>query len=93
MLFSSQQFYSITHLGVIDTPETKKSSQLVLKPEVSHIRTCLTEWCPGRDSNPHLFTDYPLKVACLPIPPPGQALLACFVAIASRLNGAHYKDF
>ena len=29
-------------------------------------------WCPGRDSNSHAVNrHYPLKVACLPIPPPG----------------------
>ena len=31
--------------------------------------------CPGRDLNPHAVNrHHPLKVACLPIPPPGQFL-------------------
>lgn len=30
-------------------------------------------WCPGRDSNPHSFRHYPLKIACLPISPPGPS--------------------
>src|SRR5690606_32072274 len=32
-------------------------------------------WCPGRDSNPHSFRHYPLKIACLPVPPPGQGIV------------------
>ena len=27
-------------------------------------------WCRGRDSNPHSYCHYPLKIACLPVPPP-----------------------
>ena len=27
-------------------------------------------WCRGRDSNPHENPHYPLKIACLPVPPP-----------------------
>lgn len=27
-------------------------------------------WCRGRDSNPHENSHYPLKIACLPVPPP-----------------------
>jgi site-specific recombinase XerD len=29
--------------------------------------------CPGRDSNPHTFRRHPLKMVCLPIPPPGRS--------------------
>ncbi len=32
-------------------------------------------WCPARDLNPHARKHYPLKIACLPIPPAGQNLL------------------
>ena len=32
-------------------------------------------WCPRRDSNPHAVRHRLLKPACLPVPPPGQALL------------------
>lgn len=32
----------------------------------------LLNWCRGRDSNPHTLEHYPLKIACLPIPPPRQ---------------------
>jgi hypothetical protein len=28
--------------------------------------------CPGRESNPHAFRRHPLKMVCLPIPPPGR---------------------
>ncbi len=28
--------------------------------------------CPGRDSNPHTFRRHPLKMVCLPVPPPGR---------------------
>jgi hypothetical protein len=34
-------------------------------------------WCVRRDSNPHAFQHYPLKIACLPIPPRTQQLTAC----------------
>ena len=27
-------------------------------------------WCSERDLNPHVSRHYPLKIACLPIPPP-----------------------
>ena len=30
----------------------------------------LLNWCRGRDSNPHSNCHYPLKIACLPVPPP-----------------------
>src|SRR5690554_1105820 len=29
-------------------------------------------WCPGPDSNRHSFRYHPLKMACLPVSPPGQ---------------------
>ncbi len=31
-------------------------------------------WCRGRDSNPHSNCHYPLKIACLPVPPPRHEL-------------------
>ena len=30
----------------------------------------IADWCRGRDSNPHSYCHYPLKIACLPVPPP-----------------------
>ncbi len=30
-------------------------------------------WCPRQDSNLHSFRHQHLKLACLPIPPPGHA--------------------
>src|SRR6185503_10192293 len=30
-------------------------------------------WCPRSDSNRHSLRHYPLKIACLPIPPRGQS--------------------
>ena len=31
------------------------------------------ELCPGQDSNLHALNEHqPLKLACLPIPPPGR---------------------
>lgn len=39
-------------------------------------------WCRGRDSNPHSNCHYPLKIACLPVPPPRHGFL---VYIKSRL--------
>ena len=33
-------------------------------------------WCPGLDSNQHaLYEHQPLKLACLPVSPPGQVVL------------------
>lgn len=32
----------------------------------------LLTWCAERDLNPHALRHYPLKIACLPIPPPAQ---------------------
>src|SRR3546814_437188 len=32
-------------------------------------RTDFITWCRRRDSNSHSFRHYPLKIACLPIPP------------------------
>ena len=31
-----------------------------------------SDWCRGRDSNPHSIRHYHLKIACLPVPPPRQ---------------------
>jgi hypothetical protein len=32
----------------------------------------LNLWCPGEDSNLHARRHYPLKIARLPVPPPGH---------------------
>lgn len=35
-------------------------------------------WCERRDLNPHAVKHYPLKIACLPIPPRSQ--VGCIIA-------------
>src|SRR5690606_5635675 len=35
-------------------------------------------WCPGPDSNRHSFRYHPLKMACLPVSPPGHHSLLEF---------------
>ena len=42
------------------------------KKRLRHDATTLVfqNWCRGRDSNPHSNCHYPLKIACLPVPPP-----------------------
>jgi hypothetical protein len=40
-----------------------------------HAHRPLSQW-PGRDSNPQAFRHRLLKPACMPIPPPGQAIHA-----------------
>ena len=37
-----------------------------------YLTTLFINWCPRPDSNRHDFRHYPLKIACLPIPPLGQ---------------------
>ncbi len=44
--------------------------------EILRLNVIVEEWCPGEDSNLHLFQDWYLKPARLPIPPPGLALSA-----------------
>src|SRR4051812_2114422 len=36
------------------------------------IEKCAVPSCPGADSNRYAFRHHPLKMACLPISPPGQ---------------------
>ena len=40
-------------------------------------------WYPRRDLNPHAVTHYHLKVACLPIPPPGHLSIEGFALTLS----------
>ena len=40
-------------------------------PLTSHL-LLLTFQCPGADSNRDAFRHYPLKIACLPVSPPGR---------------------
>ena len=48
----------------------------------------LQNWCRGRDSNPHSYCHYPLKIACLPVPPPRRqkALYAKLRRLASLFS-------
>jgi hypothetical protein len=43
----------------------------VATPLTSHL-LLLTFQCPGADSNRDAFRHYPLKIACLPVSPPGR---------------------
>ena len=40
--------------------------------------------CPGWDSNPHAARRHPLKMVCLPVPPPGRIAPPTTVATALR---------
>ena len=44
------------------------------KTRFSNSESGFYTWCPERDLNPHDLRHYPLKIACLPIPPPGHFL-------------------
>ena len=47
--------------------------------------------CPGADSNRDAFRHYPLKIACLPVSPPGRA--ASKIAAGKRRSNPRYpKD-
>lgn len=47
----------------------------------------LLGWCPGRDSNPHALPRHPLKMVCLPIPPPGHLTLVARAGFEPRISG------
>src|SRR5262249_2601199 len=50
-------------------PERSRTpSHRVLRPALRGTRET---GCPGRDSTPHPFRRPPLKMVCLPVPPPG----------------------
>lgn len=44
---------------------------VISKFKKARLRAFLNKLCPGLDSNQHTLRNYPLKVACLPISPPG----------------------
>ena len=44
-------------------------------------------WCRGRDSNPHALAHYPLKIACLPVPPPRLIFYWAGAAPGSEVGG------
>ena len=47
----------------------------------------LNYWCPEQDSNLHALNEhYPLKVACLPIPPSGRKASAKVVTFLRNAN-------
>ena len=65
------------------TSETRRGEPLVgFEPTTARLRiessTPELQWrvcsqCPGADSNRDAFRHYPLKIACLPVSPPGRA--------------------
>src|SRR6266851_5259027 len=44
--------------------------------------------CPGRDSNPHALRRHPLKMVCLPVPPPGLTAVSTHTT-RLRFAGKH----
>ncbi len=49
--------------------------EILQRMKISYIQERQLEfhdlkWCVERDLNPHELGHYPLKIACLPIPPP-----------------------
>ena len=83
--------------GIFGGPKNKKSQRLRVDFRCS---LCVT-WCPGRDSNPHsrelpprtrTLANYPLKVACLPVPPPGHVTNCRHNNAVRRFDSAHYKE-
>jgi hypothetical protein len=53
-------------------PKTQNKNRVRLLRHAVLVRYCLFCWCRRRDSNSHSFRHYPLKIACLPIPPRRQ---------------------
>src|SRR5262245_54106085 len=51
------------------TPEL----QWLASNEGARVRRAPDSRCPGADSNRDAFRHYPLKIACLPVSPPGRA--------------------
>ena len=51
----------------------------------------LQNWCRGRDSNPHSYCHYPLKIACLPVPPPRRQKE--FIREAAALGKSFFSAF
>jgi len=69
-----------------------------LEPTTARLRigcsTAELQWrddqdpgCPGADSNRDAFRHYPLKIACLPVSPPGRGQI-----LASRREGVNPGD-
>src|SRR5690554_241162 len=53
--------------------DTARSGQGLTKKNGLGLPSRLLQiWCPGPDSNRHSFRYHPLKMACLPVSPPGQ---------------------
>jgi hypothetical protein len=46
--------------------------------------------CPGADSNRYAFRHHPLKMACLPISPPGQNYSDLLTATCNLLSAKHF---
>ncbi len=53
----------------------------------------LPNWCPGGDLNSHELPHYHLKVARLPIPPPGLRIIDYFVLILVFPEILFFPDF
>src|SRR5262244_1294068 len=57
------------------TPEGARVRRTVASESDCDQRRCwfngLKTTCPGGDSNPHALRRHPLKMVCLPVPPPG----------------------
>ena len=71
--------------------EAGRAASLGIKEKgLRHNATTLVlqNWCRGRDSNPHSYCHYPLKIACLPVPPPRRqkALYAKLRRLASLFS-------
>ncbi len=45
--------------------------------------------CPGADSNRDAFRHYPLKIACLPVSPPGRKQRSKIAAEPRGVNPVH----
>src|SRR5574340_1221481 len=71
-----------------------------IEPTTARLRIeCSTtelRWhpCPGADSNRDALRHHPLKMACLPIPPPGRLLCSTRTMRAARTtcNSCHGAD-
>src|SRR5229473_400917 len=51
-----------------------KRKRLEFRNQLTSRFKCETQECRRRDSNPHALRRHPLKMVCLPIPPPGLGL-------------------
>lgn len=67
---------------------SRKVSQTLLPGHVTRPRRVLLRWCPGEDLNLHALRHYHLKVASIPISPPGQTQTSLFMVFI-----VYSKDF